>query len=248
MQVRTLLLSVCLLGGLTAVKLPADQISGVFSIDGNITVTADTISWANTNSPFTPNQANIGSNATGSFAGLDGTIVTIQDLNSSSEPVGATFGPDLFITFADPTMPTLSLDFIYAGVFTTADCGSTPAVGQTCTPPGPNSGPSPFSFTNVQGNQGSPPIESEATFTFGGVTSDGGIWEGQYSADFDTPYQDVLSDLSTNGAVGDTYAAELTVSVQSPTPEPGSGYLLTSGLGLLLLSIGSGRLSGRKRS
>jgi hypothetical protein len=249
MQPRTLLLSACLLGGLTAVNLSAAQISGLFSIDGNITVTQDMISWANTNSPFTPNQANIGDDGTDSFASLDGTTVTIQDLTSSTEPVGSDFGPDLFISFdAAPTMPTLDINFVYPGVFTGTDCAATPAVGQTCTPAGPTPGePSPFSFTNVEGNQGNPPIESDATFTFGGVTSDGGIWEGQFSADFDTPYQQVLTELAANGSVTDTYASELTVTVQAGTPEPGSGYLFASGFALVLLSLGSRRLLRRQR-
>lgn len=242
MKIKTLPLSVCVIAGLTAANLSASGISGVFSIDGNITVTDDMISWANTNAPFTPNQANIGENATGSFAGLDGTVVTIQDLMDSTEPVDQTFGPDEFISFdAAPSMPTLLIDYIYGGVFTNTDCSDTPAVGQTCTPAGPNGGPSPFSFTNVEGNQGNPPIESDATFTFGGVTSDGGVWEGQFSADFDVPYQTVLLNLASSGSVSDTYASELTVEVGSATPEPGPGVMLASGLGLILLSVASRR-------
>jgi len=243
MYIRRLMLSACLLSGMTAVNLSATPISGMFSIDGNITVTATTITWANTNSPFTPDQANIGFNGTGSFAALDGTLVTIEDLNSATEPVGSTFGPDEFISFnSAPSMATLEIDYIYPGVFTSAACTATPAVGQTCTPAGPGGGPSPFSFTNEQGNQGTPPIESDATFTFGGVTTDGGVWEGQFSADFNVPYQTVLATLASSGAVTDTYSSSLTVIVGSATPEPGSGIMLGSGLALVLLSLGSRRL------
>jgi len=242
MKITTLPLWVCVVAGLTAANLSASGISGLFSIDGNITVTDNMITWANTNSPFTPNQSNIGDDGTGSFAALDGTLVTIQNLIDSTEPVGSTFGPDEFISFnAAPTMPTLLIDYIYAGVFTGTDCALTPAVGQTCTPAGPGGGPSPFSFINVEGNQGVPPIESEATFTFGGVTSDGGLWEGQFSADFDVPFQQVLTDLAANGSVTDTYSSELTVSVSAATPEPGPGVMLGSGLGLILLSLVSRR-------
>jgi hypothetical protein len=242
MKIRTLPLLVCVVAGLTAANLSASGISGQFSIDGNITVTANMISWANTNAPFTPEQSNIGDDGTGSFAALDGTVVTIQDLVDATEPVGSTFGPDEFISFnAAPTMPTLLIDYIYPGVFSSAQCTATPAVGQVCTPPGPNGGASPFSFINVEGNQGIPPIESEATFTFGGVTSDGGIWEGQFSADFDIPFQTVLADLAANGSVSDTYSSELTVSVTSATPEPGPGVMLASGLGLIMLSLVSRR-------
>jgi hypothetical protein len=230
MKITKLPLWVCVVAGLTAANLSASGIFGMFSIDGNITVTDNTISWANTNSPFTPEQSNIGDNGTGSFASLDGTIVSIQDLTDSTEPVGSTFGPDEFISFnAAPTMPTLLIDYIYAGVFSSTDCTLTPAVGQTCTPPGPGGGASPFSFTNLEGNQGVPPIESEATFTFGGATSDGGIWEGQFSADFDVPFQTVLANLASSGSVTDTYSSELTVSVTA-APEPGPGVMLGSGI------------------
>jgi hypothetical protein len=253
MKIQKLPLWVCVLAGLTAANLAASGISGSFSIDGNITVTANTISWANTNSPFTAQQSNIGDNATGSFASpinLDGTLVTIEDLNATTEPVGSTFGPDEFISFnAAPSMPTLLIDFIYAGVFTSTACTATPAVGQTCTPPGPNGGASPFSFTNVPGNQGVPPIESDATFTFGGITSDGGIWEGQFSADFDVPFQTVLANLATTGSVtNETYSAEITVSAApaTTTPEPGPGAMLGSGLGLILLSLASRRPRGKQ--
>jgi len=145
-------------------------------------------------------------------------------------------------------MPTLLIDFIYAGVFTSAACTATPAVGQTCTPPGPGGGASPFSFTNLEGNQGVPPIESEANFTFGGVTSDGGIWEGQFSADFDTPFQTVLADLAAAGSVSDTYSAEITVTAgpAATTPEPGPGVMLASGFGLILLSLASRRPRGKQ--
>jgi len=244
MNIRPLMLSACLLSGMTAVNLSATPISGMFSIDGNITVSAAMITWANTNAPFTPNQANVGENGTGSFASLDGTLVTIEDLNSGTEPVGSTFGPDQFISFnsAPAGFPTLLIDYIYPGVFSSAACSASPAVGQTCTPTGPGGGASPFSFANVQGNQGTPPIESEATFTFGGVTTDGGVWEGQFSADFNVPYQTVLSTLASSGSVTDTYASSLTVTVGAATPEPGSGIMLGSGLGLVLLSLGSRRL------
>jgi hypothetical protein len=248
MKIEKLPLWVCALAGLTAANLSASGISGMFSIDGNITVTANMITWANTNAPFTPEQSNIGDNGTGSFATLDGTLVTIEDLTAATEPVGSTFGPDEFISFnAAPTMPTLLIDYIYAGVFNSSECSDTPAVGQVCTPPGPGGGASPFSFINVEGNQGTPPIESEATFTFGGVTSDGGIWEGQFSADFDVPFQSVLATLASSGSVTDTYSSELTVSVTAATPEPGPGVMLGSGLGLILLSLASRRPRGKQQ-
>jgi hypothetical protein len=246
------MLSACLLASLTAVNLSASPIFGVFSIGGNITVTDDTIDWSNTNFPFTPEQANIGSNVSGSFAGLAGTTVQIADLNGMTEPVGSNFGPDFFISFnGDPTLPSLFSDFIFPGIFPSAGCTATPAaVGQICTPGPPLSPPSgsPFSFINVHG-AGANPIESTATFQFSGVTGDGGTFIANFSASFNVPFQTVLGELGPGGpgSVTDQYDGVITVTPPTSTPEPESGYMLASGLGLVALSLGSRRLFRRKQ-
>jgi hypothetical protein len=253
MQVRKLMLSACLLAGLTAVNLSASPIFGVFSIGGNITVTADTIDWSNTNLPFTPEQANIGSNATDSFAGLAGTTVTIEDFNSATEPVGMTYGPDFFISFnAEPvTFPMLESNFIYPGIFPSAGCTATPAaVGQVCTPGPPITPPSgsPFSFINLPGDAADP-IQSTATFQIAGITTDGGTFIANFSASFNAPFQTVLAELGPGGpgSVTDQYDGVVTVTPGTTTPEPDSGYLLASGLALVLLSVGSRRLLRRNQ-
>jgi hypothetical protein len=248
MQVRTLMLSACLLAGLTAVNLSASPIFGVFSIGGNVTVTDDTIDWSNTNFPFTPQQANIGSNVSGSFSSLAGTTVTIADLNSSIQPVGTTYGPDFFISFnADPTIPDLFSDFIFPGIFPSSGCAASPAaVGQICTPGPPPPSGSPFSFVNVNGDAAIP-IESTATWQIAGVTGDGGTFIANFSASFNAPFQTVLAELGPGGtgSVTDQYDGVITVTPAATTPEPDSGYMLASGLALVLLSLASRRLFRR---
>jgi len=245
MQVRTPLLSVCLLAGLTVVNLPASPIFGVFTLGGNITVTANSIDWFNIGTTPTPETATIGAGDTGSFAaGFDATTVTIMDLNTTTEPVGPTFGPDPFISFnAFPAFPTLAINMIFPGYSPpppsgNGGCPAGPAhTGQTCTP----GAGSPFTFTNTQGNQ------SNATFVFAGVTSDGGTWVGNFSADFTTPYQVVLAGLGAVGSVTDTFAGTIVVTPGSSTPEPDSWYMAASGLALVLLSLGTKKLVRRQQ-
>jgi hypothetical protein len=249
MQVKTPLLSACLLAGLTVVNLPASPIFGVFNLSGNITVSPTTIDWFNIGLTPTPQTATIGAGDTGSFAvGFDATTVTIMDLNTSTEPVGPTFGPDQFISFnAFPLFPTLAINMIFPGYSPPPPSGLTGCpgipfppgpvvVGQTCTP----SANSPFTFTNTQGGQ------SNASFTFAGVTSDGGTWIGNFSADFTVPYQTVLEGLSKTGTVTDTFAGTITVTSGS-TPEPDSWYMAASGLALVLLSLGTKRFFRRQQ-
>src|SRR5258708_39111737 len=109
------LLATALLGGLTSTISTAAPITGTFNIAGTITVTPTTFSWTTASAPFTPNKANLAA-GTGSFAGLGGTLVTIQSLNSATEPVGVTFPQQNFVTFdAAPAFPALNINFIFQG-------------------------------------------------------------------------------------------------------------------------------------
>jgi hypothetical protein len=181
--------------------------------------------------------------STGSFAGEDGQNI-VDDLNIASEPVGMAFADTPFISFdVIPGLPTLDVNFIYAGVATAADCfdpPTTPAPGQTCTPPNP--GGSPFTFTNDP-----PPdaIQSTAQWVFTGVTSDGlSTWKGVFNAPFNTPFQTVLEAFAPGGSgtVSNSYSATITVTA---IPEPNSLSMIALGGGLLLLSLA---LKGRRRA
>lgn len=215
-----------------ACQLSASPISGTFDIAGTVTATATTISWTNNLSPPTPQKAVIGpSDLSGSFTGLGGTEVTIKDLNNSTEPVGTAFSPQPFISFdAAPTLPGLMINFVYPGIYSSGGCSaSPPAVGQTCTPAIP--GGSPFNFVNNP-PPGSP--EATATWVLAGVTSDGSAtWTGNFTSQFNVPFQDVLARLAQSGSVSDTYSATFTVTPKSPVPEPESLFLMLGGLVLV---------------
>jgi hypothetical protein len=189
MTVRTQLLCVCLLAGLTEVNLPAARITGGFSIAGDMTVTQNTIDWANVNSPFTALPAMIGGDSTGWFSSLDGTTISIDGLTDSTAPVGSDFGPGAFINFdADP---------------------------------------------------------AAATWEPADTTSESETWEWSLSAAFDDSPQTAVFDFPANGSITDTFAAIITLTAK---PGPDGGYMLGSGLGLILLSLVSRRLSRKHQS
>jgi hypothetical protein len=232
--------------GLTGASLSASTISGTFNIAGTITVTQNAIDWVDNNPPFTPMQATIGPGATGSFASLSGTTVTIEDLDRTTAPVGAPFGPQLFITFdADPTLPALDIDMIFAGIYGTAQCTMAPAVGQQCTPNPPiTNSTSPFNFVNNP-----PPVgQATATFAFAGVEGTSSVWAGNFTSQFTDPFQAVLTTFATTGSITNTYSASINVTPSaSSTPEMSSLALLGLGLGLMALGRSSGLIARVRR-
>jgi len=253
MTVRALLLSVCLLASLTPVNLAGAPISRGFGIAGHMTVTENTIDWANVNSPLTVLQALIGGDSTGWFSSLDGTTMSIAGLNRSMEPVGSDFGPGAFIDFdADPTMATLGIDSIVNGMYSASGCSASLPAETTVDPlaalrrmPEPRVNPSgsPFSFAGNPGTAGAPPIQTSATCVLAGATNAGGIRLGNFSASLDEPFQTVVSDFPASGSLTGTFFAAIIVTAKV---DPDGRYMLGSGLGLILLSLGSRRLLKRQ--
>jgi hypothetical protein len=125
---------------------------------------------------------------------------------------------------------TLLIDHIAAGIYPSAQCSSNPAaVGQVCTPSG-----SLFNFVN---NPPPPPggPQATATWVFQGATNDGqSTWVGNFTSQFNVPYQTVLAQLQASGSVTNSYSATFSVTqTQTAVPEPGCLSML--GLGLVLL-------------
>ncbi|MCU1238200.1 MAG: hypothetical protein JWP63_6167 [Candidatus Solibacter sp.] len=232
------LLSGAMLAGLCTASLSASPIFGTFNIAGTITVTASTITWRLNDSPFPPDKSRIGPGSTGSFVGLDGTVISINDLNSVPEPVGVSFPAQPFIAFdTNPALPTLNINFIFKGIYPNTDCATAPAVGQTCTPNPPNS---PFNFVNNPPPAPDGP-QATATFVFTGATSDGlSHWTGNFTSQFFVPYQTVLAAFGPGGSgtVTNTFSATFFVIPNPEVPEPGAGILAACGLGLVLFSAG----------
>jgi hypothetical protein len=224
--------------------LSASPIFGSFNIAGTIFVTLDSISWQGNDAPFPAAKAVIGPGATGSFAGLAGTTVTIHDLHSATAPVGSSFADTAFITFdAAPSLGTMEINFIFAGFYPSAGClTGPPAVGQNCTPAPPlTAGASPFNFVN---NPPGPPFgpQATATFVFTGDNDDNtSVWQGNFTSQFSVPFQTVLSAFGPGGSgvVQNTYSATFLVS--TAVPEPEAMALVGLGLGLVLVSVGMRR-------
>ncbi len=216
---------------LSAPALVASPIFGSIDFSGTITVSnvPQTIAW--TLPPA--NKALVGS-VTGSFAGLTSTLLTIDDLTNPPATVdGAGFANETFVSFdAAPLLPTLLINFISQGVFSSASCLTAPAPGQTCTPNVP--GGSPFNFINTSQNT------SSATFVFSGVSSDGlSNWTGVFTSQFNHNFQTVLATLASTGSVSNTYSGTITVT---PIPEPNTLLLVLGAFGVLVGCIRKKRM------
>jgi hypothetical protein len=235
MTVRALTFSACLLASLTAVSLSAGQDFSAVSIAANRTVTQSFLDWANVNSPVTALLATLGGDSAGWFSSLDDATVAIDGLNRSSRPAGADSDPGAFIGFdADATMLTLGIDCNIDGIYPTSGCAaSSPAMDDTCAP-GSLIAPtySPFTFTGNTGTVCTPPIQTTATWVLAGAT-------------FDAPFQTVLSVPTATPLIAGTFAATITLAAKL---EPDNGYMLGSGVGLILLSVGSRRLFGKRQT
>jgi hypothetical protein len=233
-------LFVALLAVTCCATLSASPIFGSFDFAGTITATLDTITWTNNNAAQTPDQATIGTLATGSFAGVlaSGDLIAINNLSRTAEPV---FSPDHiftpaqnFITFDTLTgLPTLMINQIFSGIHPNTQCDMAPAAGQVCT-----TGPpvSPFNFVN---NSGLSCCQATASFGFSGVTADGlSQWEVNFTSQFNVPFQTLLAQLSSEGSVTNTFSATVLVAPITGVPEPGPATLMGLGLGLVVLSAG----------
>jgi hypothetical protein len=247
-----------LIGSLSA-SLSASTLSGQFTLDGTLIITSTGLTeWASNSNAA--NEANIsatnllsGSFLTGSFVGLANQIVFINTLNDGpdpmfDQPINTPFNNYNFIDFpSDPAFPELLANFIPLGTGGPSDCSTNIALagaGQTCTlgfatnPSAP--GGSPFTFSNSETSMGSTPVccVSSATWDIGGVTSDGlSTWTAAITFGFPFPYQQVLSNLATDGEVSDAYAEAVTVTAdQQPAPEPATAALM--GTGLILAWLG----------
>jgi hypothetical protein len=237
---RKTVLCIGVLAVMSATSLPASAILGAFNFTRSVTAAENAIVWKNDGG--TSDKATMGSTGlTGNFVGLGGTTLTIKDLDGTTEPVGVTFAAQPFLSFdGAPALGVLDINFIALGAFSATDCHNpTRAPGQTCTPSSAEvPGGSPLMFTNTASN-GTNVDGSSVSFSARGVTEDGlAQWSGVWTAQFNEPYQDVLTTFSgPAGAVANTYSASIVVTAN---PEPDTTILL--GAGLMAISLGVRKL------
>jgi hypothetical protein len=245
MTARRLWLSACMLASLTAVGLPAAQLSRGLRTAGDKAVTQNTIEWGDVNSPLLALQTAVSGDSEGWFSSLDGATITIDDLSRSAERAGSGFGPDAFLDIdADPTMPAPGADYILDDAYPASGCSvSLRAVDQARTATLPvTPSDSPFSFVNNSETAATPPIQTTTTCT---LSRESGTQKGNFSAAFDQPLQTVGFVIPAYKPITNTFAATITVTAKL---EPDGVYLLGSGFGLILLSLGSRRLFGKRLS
>ena len=227
---------------LPTVSSASPILNGTFNLAGTFSVTGfSLIHWQSNTTPAMPNEATVGTTGlTGTFAALapGGENIPVDDLKNPPEIVDSGgFPPEPFTSF--PTMPTwatLMINFIPQAptLNPSNNCPSgSPMVGQTCTLAG-----SPFTLTNISGTINHP-IGTQVGFVLDGITSDGkSMWTANYTAQFNVPYQTLLSTLfpptGPAGTVTNTYSATFTVVPNSTVPESSTGSLVIGSLALLL--------------
>lgn len=224
-------------------NMTAAAISGTFTFNGSVTVTQNNILWMS-NTGVSDKAGIAATGLSGNFIGLGGTNLSILDLNRATEPVGAPFPEQNFMSFdAAPGLGNLMITFIALGSFSSAQCFLAPAPGQSCTLSSAQvPGGSPFMFTNTSSN-GTTVDGSSATWTMRGVTADHQTtWSGVWTSQFNTSYQTVLASFfGPGGSVTNSYSASVVLPAPgiAAVPEPGTWTLL--GTGLMLLCAGLAR-------
>jgi hypothetical protein len=169
-------------------------------------------------------------NIPAALAGND--AANIANLTNPPDAVGSAISVPSFMTFNNAGITTvLDLTLIDPGIYPSTDCTAPAAVGQVCTLPG-----SLFSFVNNPPGPG----QATATWVFEGVTDTTGVtWTGNFTSQFpsSTPFQTVISDLTTNGYVSNTFSATITlIPPATTTPEPGTMGLIGVGGGFICVS------------
>jgi hypothetical protein len=179
---RTLCLAAVLVMGLLV--LPAHAVV----VTGELDINAGAVALSATGITFTTLPT------TGVFVAAPGTLATTADL-SFAAPSAANF-----ITFAAAPTSSITSTSLSAGVFTSANCGAAPVVGQTCTPPS-----SPLNLVNTSTGVFASFTVQGTVSTAAGATPITGVYTLQFP---DTKYQSVLTTLAGGGIVRASYSAE----------------------------------------
>jgi len=177
---------------------------------------------------------------TGDFASYGDQFGLIANLDQADEPGNTSFLlPNFLIFNSSPSLPSpdlaLDLTFIAPGVYGQTDCSATPAPGQTCTLelPGLVTAANPDGLTWF--NLSNSAMGSTLSFSIAGVartisTGETAPFVGTFTAQFNLPYQDLLTALE-NDPLPASFAASVTTDT---APEAASFFMVGAGI---LLSV-----------
>jgi hypothetical protein len=230
-----------ILAGILLTMLPirclASAFSGTLNFTGGVEVGATSITFAcsvaytpacptgygNFSAPSSLVQA-------GDFVPYGDQFGLIANLDSTDEPGNTSVLLSNFLTFeASTTLPSpdlaLGLTYIALGVFGQADCTAAPAPGQTCTP----DSESWFNLSNTA-------TGSTISFSFSGLartisTGETAPFTGTFTAQFEVPYQDLLTALETD-LLPVSFAASISTDGApiDTAPEIGSFFMAAAGM------------------
>jgi hypothetical protein len=189
----------------------------ISSGSSNVLISTDAINFGPTAGSFdiTP--------STGTFSTLNGETGLIKNIDNPPYATGAIFATPGFMTFTLAPNITFTLLELAPGTDTSTQCFLAPAPGQNCTPNVPNM--APYNLNNTAGGG------STASFVVFGtevdsLTNTSVAVVGNFTAQFGTPYQTLLTTVNGGGTITTSYSASFTTVA---TPEPGTGVTLALG-------------------
>lgn len=268
-RIGLMVASTILTGSVFAAPITGRLIMNGTSLVGDTTTTIDfNYAGCGSTTPICtppPNASNsstgtfqVGFGSTQSFGGaLIGTNGTVRSFDIFMAPPGSDLGaggaiPNFILI---PTLNPISLQEVFKGSFSSAQCGAPAAAGQTCTPViGGNT--SPLELSNSTGTPGQGDgtgLNSHAQFsvlvrsldTATGIVS---VGTGTFSTDFaGYSYQTLLNAALAGKVITTGYHGDFTINFTT-VPEPSSMTLGVAGAALIGLSGLVGRLRQSRKS
>jgi len=171
-----------------------------------------------------------------------GESATIGSLSNATYPPGV-FVPHpttAFVSFGTTGDVKIYVNEVFQGAGTAAGCVSAPAPGETCTPiiGGVKSA---LTLIDLPGNQ-STAILNLIGFATDSISGKKYSVSGEFSANFNVPYQTLLAEFARTGSITSSYSSSFDFTAVT-VPEPGTTGAVLGGL----LVLGSALTRRMKR-